>query len=393
MVCFPASKWLVVGSQTEREHFLKKVQLLGIIEFEDKGSSNLHIFGDYQLISNALLLCITQDPCEIATLEKEHVILDRASNLAKNILFLTEKRKSLQMSKEALLREEKKLLPFGSFRKDEIEKIETNLKTKIYFLSLNVKEFDSKYKDDSRLVELSCDGLVWHGILFGEDPDLKDSIVQVESDSYHVTSDLISIDEQIAELDCELNKQSTERPYLERAKKILLNRFHLHQAEKSTVDKDGAFWAFIWVHPNYESQLGVLATEHSVYLERSCIDEMEIAPTVFQNEGYSRIGQELVEVYDVPSTYDQDPSLSVLISFAIFFGLIMADLGYGLVILLPSLYLHYRKQISFSESSKRMIGLGIILGSATSVWGGIIGSFFGVNFSSRFSPLQFLAEK
>ncbi|WP_157952564.1 hypothetical protein [Candidatus Similichlamydia epinepheli] len=393
MVCFQASKWLLVGSRAERESFLKSVQLLGIVQFEDKGSTNLHTWDKYQLIVRALSFCeeCKDQFCEIYLPKEEKEIVDRASELATKIVFLEEKKHNFEQKKEILTQERESLAPFGFFSQFQVRQLSKDLSAEISFLSLPLQEFNLRSKD-WRLFEASRNGSTWYGILFGEETSLKEYVITIERDLYQVTSDLERLNEDIAELNIELKQKQNGKPYLEVARKLLLNQFRRTQAENATLDEESAFLAFIWVDPSCEEDLIRLTKEHLIYLERSFVEEGEVAPTVFRNEGYARIGQDLVEVYDVPSKTDQDPSFSVLVAFAIFFGLIMADMGYGLVILFASLYFQW-KMPSCSGSNCRMVDLGKILGLVTSVWGGLIGSFFGVSFHSGLSPFIFLAEK
>jgi len=63
------------------------------------------------------------------------------------------------------------------------------------------------------------------------------------------------------------------------------------------------------------------------------------------------MGEDLVKIYDVPDPSDKDPSKWVLFSFALFFSIIVADAGYGLIFLGLSLFMRWK----FFKKAKSVI--------------------------------------
>jgi V/A-type H+-transporting ATPase subunit I len=73
----------------------------------------------------------------------------------------------------------------------------------------------------------------------------------------------------------------------------------------------------------------------------------DIAPMEYQNVSFAKPSQLLIDVYSRPRYNELDPTLIVSIVFPIFFGLILGDVGYGLILLAMSLGL--RKIIKGDE--------------------------------------------
>ena len=71
----------------------------------------------------------------------------------------------------------------------------------------------------------------------------------------------------------------------------------------------------------------------AVHCEPIAIEETDKIPTYMENKGRQRIGEDLVRIYDIPATTDKDPSGWVFWFFALFFAMIVADGGYGLLYL------------------------------------------------------------
>src|SRR6202041_3430154 len=99
-----------------------------------------------------------------------------------------------------------------------------------------------------------------------------------------------------------------------------------------------------------------LVNKLQVHVEEIAIEPRDQIPTYLQNEGFCRIGEDVVAIYDAPSARDKDPSLWVLLSFALFFAVIIGDGGYGLVFLLMALYMRY-KYTKTSKQGKRFLNL------------------------------------
>ncbi|MBS0621417.1 MAG: V-type ATP synthase subunit I, partial [Verrucomicrobia bacterium] len=88
-----------------------------------------------------------------------------------------------------------------------------------------------------------------------------------------------------------------------------------------------------------------------------------------------------------PSTNDRDPSRWVLWFFAFFFAIIVGDAGYGLILLLTSLWLQYKFGKKAKGFPKRFLKLCLILSSSALIWGMLTNSFFGIEIAPE-NPLR-----
>lgn len=104
------------------------------------------------------------------------------------------------------------------------------------------------------------------------------------------------------------------------------------------------------------------------------------APTKLINNRLVRPYEMIVNMYGVPAYDEVDPTPYVMPFYAIFFGMMMADLGYGLLITLVGLIPLFA--FNFEESTKNTLRLVSQLGIATMIWGWIYGSFFGITIES-----------
>ncbi|NEW62705.1 hypothetical protein GMA11_04785 [Granulicatella sp. zg-ZJ] len=113
-----------------------------------------------------------------------------------------------------------------------------------------------------------------------------------------------------------------------------------------------------------------------VFLENTeNVDEKEI-PIVLKNHPLVEPFELLTEMYSVPKYSEIDPTPLLAPFYAVFFGMMVADIGYGLVMFLGTLYALIK--LSLPKSTKKNIKLFHILSYPTMLWGLIFGSFFGL---------------
>ncbi|MBG9982240.1 V-type ATP synthase subunit I [Aerococcaceae bacterium DSM 111020] len=98
-------------------------------------------------------------------------------------------------------------------------------------------------------------------------------------------------------------------------------------------------------------------------------------PTKLRNNKLVAPFEMITNMYGVPNYDEIDPTPLVMPFYALFFGMMLADLGYGLILLLGSaipLLL-----FNLTKSQKQTLSLVLTLAVSTIVWGVIYGSFFG----------------
>ncbi|MBA7532527.1 hypothetical protein ES705_24753 [subsurface metagenome] len=112
-------------------------------------------------------------------------------------------------------------------------------------------------------------------------------------------------------------------------------------------------------------------------------DPGEKEPTLMVNRGAAAMGTDLVNIYDTPSYRDWDPSSWVFFSFVMFFAMIIADGGYGLILLVISLFLKIRFRKA-KTAMRRFINMSLILSIGTMAFGIASGAFFGLSENNKF---------
>lgn len=100
-------------------------------------------------------------------------------------------------------------------------------------------------------------------------------------------------------------------------------------------------------------------------------------PVLLSNKPVFDSGEDLVNIYSQPNYSDFDPSGIVLYFFAVFYGMIIGDAGYGLVLLALTGLLHWKIK-STGDLWIRFRRMSYILSFSVLFWGIVSGGYFGI---------------
>ena len=113
-------------------------------------------------------------------------------------------------------------------------------------------------------------------------------------------------------------------------------------------------------------------------------EEYEEAPTVLKNHSLIKPFEMMIEMYGLPKYGEVDPTPFTAPFYLVFFGMMSADIGYGLVLWLATFLA--LKLFVLDKGMKRNLMFFHLLSYPTVAWGIIFGSFFGVDMP--FQPLS-----
>lgn len=105
--------------------------------------------------------------------------------------------------------------------------------------------------------------------------------------------------------------------------------------------------------------------------------QTEDVPTALKNNKLVKPFESLTEMYSLPKYGELDPTPLLTPFYMVFFGMMVADLGYGLLMLVGTFVLSKKKTLR--RSARNFINLFKILSVPVMMWGLIYGSFFGLS--------------
>lgn len=109
-----------------------------------------------------------------------------------------------------------------------------------------------------------------------------------------------------------------------------------------------------------------------MYFNAEKVEEHEEAPILLGNKGPLKPFEFFLRLYSLPKYKEIDPTFLVFITFPIFFGIMLGDIGYGLVLLLSFAFIKFRMKKMRSLASVLMMSSII-----TIIFGYVFGEFFG----------------
>lgn len=201
--------------------------------------------------------------------------------------------------------------------------------------------------------------------------------------------------EKFQDLKAELTKQAesmlSEMGFLE----ILFDLYSIEKDKKSVVKDfgktDKTFMVTGWIPEKFSKDItklmDTITDKYTIQFEDPG-DEDEI-PVLLDNPTMVRPFEMITEQYSVPNPKAVDPSTIMAPFFAVFFGMMMNDAGYGILITIITAFV----LIKFKPEGgmKKMMGLMFIGGISAFVWGGVFGGWFGDLIQMKawwFNPLE-----
>ncbi len=390
-------KYLIFGNRKEMDLFFSLAQRAGFLEFI--GSSRKRVL-ELPQSARTFLTAI-----KIAKHYPTHP--QEAPSTDLSIEKIAEKIVSMKAEEEVLFEEERVLIAeisrisaFGDFSREDLNQLENETKKVFQFFCMK-SDLASEMSLPPELIHVGTEYDLDYFVAIHEERKQYPKMIEITIDRpVGVLRERLQVlREEIAKMESDIRTFSNYLPKLQSGLVEDLNEYHLRLAKHNAVLSlnNGLFAIEAWVPKTRESSLAGLLSGLNVEAEKIAIEKKDIVPTHLENTGLAKIGEDILHIFDTPSHKDKDPSMWVLVFFALFFSMIIADAGYGLIFLCISLWIR-RKFPSLQGVKKRMVKLSVILSTCSILWGVLTASYFGIGFApnhpiEKYSLLGFLVEK
>ncbi len=371
------AKYIFMGARADLDEFFQRAQEAGFIQFfssspQPAGALHPTLQKLYQAMKVVRRLPLLE-PYE------GRVSPERAEEIASNILLLREHVEALTDERKFLDSEIARVAPLGDFALADLAYIEKEGKRKVQFFCRKLSDLPEAMPDGLFFVGTDYD--LDYFISVQKEPISPPSMIemQVLKPISALTKRLMEVERELACKEAGLKEQAKYQDYLRGAYFELLSELQLEsaKADASSVLEERIFSIEGWVPLNRVHELKRLQERLAVEIEEVTQEEEDRVPTCLENRGMGKVGEDLVRIYDTPASTDRDPSLFVLWAFVLFFSIIMADGGYGLLYLALAAYLRY-KFPSWTGKKKRFVQMLAVLATGCIVWGCFTASFFGL---------------
>ena len=196
------------------------------------------------------------------------------------------------------------------------------------------------------------------------------------------TKKIKEINSKKLELKEKLSKFTKEKITLEFAHEYYQNSLIRKEATKNFLNTDNITLVQGWIPTKENSNLENLTKNicgDNYYLVFEEIEEKEIpnVPIKLENKGPAAAFDSITEMYSLPMYDEIDPTPYLTPFYMIFFGIMVADFGYGLVLFIGSIL--SLKFLNLEKSKRDFVKFFMWLSLATCVAGLVFGTAFGVD--------------
>ena len=191
-----------------------------------------------------------------------------------------------------------------------------------------------------------------------------------------ISGQIREIQQELARREQELDELAQSGADFEVLHDFLLIR---HDRLKASSDLPGShhtFWLQGWVPAHLvKSVARGLESRFMVALSHEPAGPEDEYPILLSNSKLVKPYEVIVEMFSPPSTREQDPTPLLAPFFFFFFGMMLSDIGYGL--LLSGLCALLLFKVKAKGEMGRMVKMLFLCGISSVIWGFLFGSFFG----------------
>ncbi|MCX7821193.1 MAG: hypothetical protein N2258_05910 [Brevinematales bacterium] len=377
----------VLLHNTVKENFLTNLQELGVVDLNMDFSKENDVIIDLRTKINR----IKKAKNFLSSFIKENKVKETKKVICESVSDLIQKVENAQKEYESLIEkikqtdDEIKILEnWGEFDPIVFAKLE---KEGIYirFYSCASEEFEKISEKGYNVSEISKDGNTIYFVLLSQELiDIEEAklekvpmkkLSEVLTHRNHLENLLKESKLYISSLECyfkdldeEINKLSDEL------------FFELGKENFSNLVEDKVLYITGYFPVKSEKNVIELLEKNDVvyYIEKPDFKKEDV-PVKLKNDKFSSLFEVITKLNSLPKYFEIDPTPFTAPFFALFFGLCIADVGYGIVMLMATLgAFFFVKEKSF----KSIAMLGVVLSITTIIGGILLNTFFGLQLLS-----------
>lgn len=147
------------------------------------------------------------------------------------------------------------------------------------------------------------------------------------------------------------------------------------KASENLLRTKESFYLECWVISRSKDQVQKLLEEKGCWYEFTEPAKDEETPVLLENNSLVTPFETVTDLYSLPSSTEIDPTPIFSIFYFIFFGMMFADMGYGII--LAVVCFAALKCIKLEGLAYKLVKMLAFCGISTFIWGALFGGFFG----------------
>lgn len=365
----------------EYEQFLQQIRELGAVHIVEKQLGEMDDKLQYFMQKRSLYKSVLQNMfllADKAPEEKVHASL-ATDDLMKQYENLQAKIQDLLQQLPQISKEMAQLDMWGDFDWNSITRLE-EAGLFVRFYSCSEKEFDEAWVNEHNAMVINeRGGQLYFITVTSQEVELDREPLHLPDESLSQLKDkLAKTEDKLAQAREELKSFcKTYYRTMEAGSLQLEGDIELLKVKRNSEEMADGVVVLLegWIPEDKESEVVSLLESSGVYYEMRNATREDNAPIKLKNNAYTRMYEVLTQMYGMPDYAEFDPTPILAPFFSLFFAFCMGDAGYGLALIALGFIL--KKKLS--KSLRGMMNLVITLGIFTTVFGMILGTFFGVS--------------
>jgi len=187
--------------------------------------------------------------------------------------------------------------------------------------------------------------------------------------------ELISLEQSINKVKNEIGEMSSQKKNISMLSDYLSIEYDRYKAfEKMLVTKK-TFYLDGWVPQDKEDELILLFKQYCCHYQIDSPQKNEETPVLLRNNSLISPIESVTALYDTPNSRGLDPTPIFAFFYICFFGIMFADIAYGLILTFLSVFVIKKWKVE-GNTRKFIKQLGYC-GVSAFIWGIVFGGFFG----------------
>ncbi|MBQ6182123.1 MAG: V-type ATP synthase subunit I [Ruminococcus sp.] len=217
-----------------------------------------------------------------------------------------------------------------------------------------------------------------------EDILRKNAFVPLSEPDNHTAFELIDagrdeirkLNESIESAKSEIEKLAAERSELQFASDYLTMRKDKYEALDALGFTENTFILNGYIPEKYAEKLKKeIESKFTASIEFSDPGEDEDVPVLLENGRFSSPVEGITQMYAMPGKQDVDPTPVMAFFYYLFFGMMLSDAGYGLIMVIGTMIA--LKKFKLETTMRKTLTMFRNCGISTVIWGALFGSWFG----------------
>jgi V/A-type H+/Na+-transporting ATPase subunit I len=370
-------KVTVLGPSSQQDQVLLDLQQLGcvhLIRISDHGEIASWQHPTRNQVHDALRYL---EACPDHRPGATHLADYQPHVVAEQVLGIRQSRRELVVEREGLLQSIADLELWGEFQLPCEQDLSGN---QLWFYRLRHRQVSALTELQSKWTRVSSDREFEYVVLVApEEPAGMPAAPQDlgRRSLGELRQRLIDVDHQIETFDLERIRLTGWIPAMRSSLAEADDETSRAIAAEQVLRDEDLFALQGWVPEKTLSTLRDFAVRNGLALKIQRPSRDDQPPTLLKNPVAVAGAEGAVTFYMTPGYRAWDPTWIMYISFSLFFAMIMADAGYGLV--LSVMLLVFYRQFGKTDTMRRFRYLALFMVSVTVVYGVVIGSYFGIS--------------